>query len=194
MWLPNVCTHPKTEPDPLEPTESIAALVADARRGHDHAWDRLFRRFAPVVHGILLGSVPFTDAEDLTQHVFETALRHLPGLRDDHTFPGWLAKIARNAAMDFHRRPGPVTSIEFEDVPVAARQEDQVDAQRVLQIIRGLPEAYRETLLLRLVEGLSGPEIAVATGLTEGSVRVNLHRGMSLLREAMALPRNEEER
>jgi RNA polymerase sigma-70 factor (ECF subfamily) len=45
-----------------------------------------------------------------------------------------------------------------------------------------MPEAYRETLMLRLVEGMTGPEIAMRTGLTPGSVRVNLHRGMQQLR------------
>ena len=49
-------------------------------------------------------------------------------------------------------------------------------------LIRSLPDAYRETLTLRLVEGMTGPEIAACTGLTEGSVRVNLHRGMKQLR------------
>jgi RNA polymerase sigma-70 factor (ECF subfamily) len=39
--------------------------------------------------------------------------------------------------------------------------------------------------MLRLVEGMTGPEIALRTGLTEGSVRVNLHRGMKLLRERL---------
>jgi RNA polymerase sigma-70 factor (ECF subfamily) len=48
-----------------------------------------------------------------------------------------------------------------------------------------LPETYRETLLLRLVEGMTGPEIAARTGLTSGSVRVNLHRGMQQLREKL---------
>ena len=46
-----------------------------------------------------------------------------------------------------------------------------------------MPEAYSETLTLRLVEGMTGPEIAARTGLTPASVRVNLHRGMKLLRE-----------
>ena len=55
----------------------------------------------------------------------------------------------------------------------------------VLAAIRRLPEAYRETLVLRLVEGLTGPEIAERTGLQPGSVRVNLHRGMQMLREAL---------
>ena len=56
----------------------------------------------------------------------------------------------------------------------------------VLAAIRQLPETYRETLLLRLVEGMTGPEIAARTGLTRGSVRVNLHRGMQQLRELLA--------
>ena len=52
-------------------------------------------------------------------------------------------------------------------------------------MIRSLPEAYRETLVLRLVEGMTGPEIAERTGLTPASVRVNLHRGMKMLREKL---------
>jgi RNA polymerase sigma-70 factor (ECF subfamily) len=55
----------------------------------------------------------------------------------------------------------------------------------VLEAVRQLPEAYRETLLMRLVEGMSGAEISERTGLTPGSVRVNLHRGMALLREKL---------
>jgi RNA polymerase sigma-70 factor (ECF subfamily) len=50
-----------------------------------------------------------------------------------------------------------------------------------------LPEAYRETLVLRLVEGMTGPEIAARTGLTAASVRVNLHRGMKQLREKLGV-------
>ncbi|HKB16102.1 MAG TPA: sigma factor-like helix-turn-helix DNA-binding protein, partial [Planctomycetota bacterium] len=56
------------------------------------------------------------------------------------------------------------------------------DGAEVLRFLRTLPEAYRETLAMRLVEGMSGPQIAAASGLTHGSVRVNLHRGMKLLR------------
>ena len=55
----------------------------------------------------------------------------------------------------------------------------------VLEMVRKLPEAYRETLLMRLVEGMTGDEIAERSGLTPASVRVNLHRGMKLLREKL---------
>src|SRR5207245_10914126 len=64
----------------------------------------------------------------------------------------------------------------------AAEQE----AKAILAVIRALPESYREPLMLRLVEGMTGPEIAARTGLTHGSVRVNLYRGMQLLRKELA--------
>src|SRR5438477_574372 len=59
------------------------------------------------------------------------------------------------------------------------------EAEQVLLAIRSLPEAYREPLILRLVEGMSGPEIAEQVGMTPESVRVNLHRGMKQLREKL---------
>jgi RNA polymerase sigma-70 factor (ECF subfamily) len=172
----------------VDATETLAALVAAARTGQRAALDALFRRFAPVVHGILLARLQPADADDLTQDVLETALTRLPSLREDAAFPGWIVSIARHAAMDAARRRLPLTGVPMEEVADGADIEDRVEARRSLEAIRALPEAYRETLLLRLVEGLTGPEIAERTGLSPGSVRVNLHRGMALLRTALSTP------
>jgi RNA polymerase sigma-70 factor (ECF subfamily) len=87
--------------------------------------------------------------------------------------------IARNGAVDYYRR-APATAELPDDLPGDVHPEGQ--AMQVLAAIRSLPEAYRETLILRLVEGMTGPEIAERTGLTPGSVRVNLHRGLQQLR------------
>jgi RNA polymerase sigma-70 factor (ECF subfamily) len=164
--------------------ETTAVRVRAARAGDEAAIEWLYREFSPVVHGVLLSSMQRADADDLTQDVFETALQRLHQLREPAAFPGWLLRIARHAASDLMRRRGE-TALEAAE-PVCRQQVEYVlDADRALQAIRGLPEAYRETLLLRLVEGLSGPQIAARTGLTEGSVRVNLHRGMGLLRAAL---------
>ncbi len=170
--------------DPVDEA-NMPALVEAARRGSGDAMDALYRRFAPVVHGVLLGYVQKADADDLTQDVFETALQRLGDLREAAAFPAWLLGIARHAALDTKRRRTPLTGVEIEVVDAGATHEDRLDAQRSLAAIRALPEAYRETLMLRLVEGLDGPEIAARTGLTAGSVRVNLHRGMALLRVAL---------
>ena len=157
-------------------------LVRAAQRGDRAAFSSLYTQYARMIHGILLSRVPRLHAEDLVQDVFLTAMQRLSSLRDPAAFGGWLAAIARNRATDHLRRTPQMT--ELPDT-LAAVADDQTEAIAVMAIIRGLPEAYRETLTLRLVEGMTGPEIAARTGLTEGSVRVNLHRGMKQLREQL---------
>jgi RNA polymerase sigma-70 factor, ECF subfamily len=164
-------------------TAADTALVAAARQGDRAAFGQLYARYARMVHGILLARVPGHEVEDLTQDVFLLALRRLASLRDDAAFGGWLAMIARNRANDFHRRSSETAELT-EDV--AADDPSYAEAAVVLAAIRKLPEAYRETLILRLVEGMTGPEIAARTGLTPGSVRVNLHRGMEQLRARLS--------
>ena len=156
--------------------------VEAARAGDRPAFDLLYRRYASMVHGILLSRVSHRDVEDLAQDVFLIVFRRLPELRDPAAFPGWLARIARNRATD-HLRRTPRTEDLPEDLP--SEDPPAAEARAVLRLIRKLPEAYRETLILRFIEGMTGPEIAARTGLTPGSVRVNLHRGMALLRERL---------
>ena len=164
------------------PRES--ALVKAAQRGEPWAHEQLYHLYAPMVHGLLLARVPHGDVDDLLQEVFLQAFNKLPTLRAAGAFGGWLAMIARNRATDFHRRKRQTE--ELSD-GLAQRKSMSAEASEALDAIRALPECYRETLMLRLVEGLSGPEIATRTGLTPASVRVNLHRGMKLLREKLGL-------
>lgn len=159
-----------------------AVLVQDVREGRPGAFERLYARYARMVHGILLARVPRQEAEDLVQDVFLTVHRRLHTLREARAFGGWLAMIARNRAMD-HARREPKHFELPEDVGVAVGPD--AEAAEALDAIRALPEAYREPLILRLVEGMTGLEISERTGLTPGSVRVNLHRGMALLRQSL---------
>ena len=166
-----------------EPAPSLQArLVAAARGGDRAAFGQLYDRFAPMVHGLLLARVPRADVDDLVQDAFLQAMKRLGSLRSPEAFGPWLAAIARNRARD-HWRRGETTVELPEELPGSAHPEGE--AMTVLAAIRRLPEAYRETLVLRLVEGMTGPEIAERTGLTSGSVRVNLHRGLHMLREAL---------
>jgi RNA polymerase sigma-70 factor (ECF subfamily) len=87
--------------------------------------------------------------------------------------------------VDFHRRP--VAEPVPDDIPTPTPR--RAEALAALAAIQSLPEAYRETLVLRLVEGMTGDEIARRTGLTPASVRVNLHRGMKRLREVLECKR-----
>ena len=171
-----------TDPPRPEPEEEVRWIRA-ARSGDGRAFECLYRRYASMVHGILLARVPRSSVEDLVQDVFFAVFRRLSALRDPAAFPGWLAAIARNHATDHLRR-----SPRAEELPgeIASEDSSDTEAAEILEAVRGLPDAYRETLVLRLVEGMTGPEIAARTGLTPGSVRVNLHRGMARLREKLA--------
>ena len=159
-----------------------AGFVRAAADGDRAAFEALYERYARMVHGILLVRVKPADAEDLVQDVFLSAYRKLSGLRSPEAFGGWLAAIARNRATQYHRDLRTEELAQRGAAP-AMFTDSQNGAFEVLDIIRKLPEAYRETLILRLVEGMTGPEIAERTGLTPDSVRVNLCRGIKLLRE-----------
>ncbi len=162
-----------------------ARLVQAAQQGDRTAFGELYAQYARMVHGVLLTRVPRLEVDDLLQDVFLQAMQRLPGLRDPLAFGGWLAAIARNRATDHLRRAPRATELPADLPALEAREGDRADALAVLDIIRSLSTAYQETLVLRLVEGMTGPEIAVRTGLTPASVRVNLHRGMKQLRERL---------
>jgi RNA polymerase sigma-70 factor (ECF subfamily) len=166
----------------LNETAVEAVLVSAALEGDRDGFARLYDLYAPLVHGILLARVPRAEVDDLVQDIFLHAYRKLDTLRDKAAFGPWIAMIARNRAIDFHRRSR--ETVELTDDLRGSNTSD-ARANEILELIRNLPDAYRETLALRLVEGMTGPEIAARTGLTPASVRVNLHRGMKLLRQKL---------
>jgi RNA polymerase sigma-70 factor, ECF subfamily len=175
------------EAAPAQPLahDETPALVKAAQSGDRAAFARLYQRYGPVVHGVLLARVGRNDAEDLVQEVFLAAWRRLGSLRDPRAVGAWLCATARHAAATSRRGPARPASLTGD--PAGGHTTDaSEEGAAALAAIRALPEAYRETLVLRLVEGLTGPQIAAAMGMTEGSVRVNLHRGMVLLKERLA--------
>ena len=177
MLLTSPQAHAAEQPEAIE-LVLVRAVLAGDRDG----FTRLYDLYAPLVHGILLARVPRAEVDDLVQDIFLHAFKKLHTLRDGASFGPWIAMIARNRAVDFHRRTR--ETVEISDELRGSETHDS-RAKEILELIRKLPEAYRETLVLRLVEGMTGPEIAARTGLTAASVRVNLHRGMKLLREQL---------
>lgn len=179
MMRPSASTISELSPD--------RDLVRAARAGDRVAYGKLYQRYAPMVHGVLLARVAPDHVDDLLQEVFLKAMTQITHLREGDHFGGWIAAIARNRATDHYRQRREMQSIEDFAGSIATRgaPDSQAEARIALAAIQSLPEAYRETLALRLVEGMTGPEIANRIGLTPESVRVNLHRGMKLLRERL---------
>ncbi len=174
------------EPAPRAVPLPTARAAADG--GHD--LEALYRRFAALAHGIALAHLGSDEADDVVQDVFLRVSEGRARLRDPEALPGWIAATARHAALDRlrarTRRPGSESaSVAARAAPEPPRGDDDL-RRRVLAAIGSLPEAYREALVLRLVEGLDGPSIAALTGHTPGGVRVHLHRGLELLRPLLA--------
>jgi RNA polymerase sigma-70 factor, ECF subfamily len=167
----------------LEREATVGELVVAVQRGNRDAFATLYQRFHRIVHAIVLAHLRFNDSADVVQDVFAEVWLKVVTLREPAAFPGWIITLARRRAIDHVRKRGPITSETADDI--AVEPPPHVEAIAALAAIRALPETYRETLIMRLVEGLTGPEIAERTGMTSDSVRVHLHRGMKLLRDKL---------
>ena len=170
--------------DLSEKVKAESLLVERVCDGDREAFDELYQMFAPLVHGIVLARVPRVEVDDVVQEVFLAAYKNLRTLRDRNAVGAWLVMIARNCATEFYRKTKQTEELS-EDY--SRSDNSETEAREILAAIRALPEAYKETLTLRLVEGLTGAEIAEQSGLTPDSVRVNLHRGMKLLRHKLGV-------
>lgn len=167
-----------------QPVTAETRLVERISSGDERAFGELYKLYAPMVHGIILARVPYEEVDDIAQEVFLSAYKNLKMLRDADAVGPWLGSIARNRVVEFYRRSRPTE--ELTDHFTSA-DTPHAEANEIMAAIHSLPVAYAETLVLRLVEGMTGPEIATRTGLTPESVRVNLHRGMKLLRQKLGI-------
>src|SRR5258708_13478553 len=176
-------TQPLSAPETAEPSVE-ATLIEAVLNGERDRFARLYEMYAPMVHGILLARVPRAEVDDLVQDIFLHALRKLHTLRNSDAFGGWLAMITRNRAMDFYRSSK--ETVEVTEKTAVAKSPNRT-ALEILDLIRSLPEAYRETLALRFVEGMTGPEIPSPTAPTPPPLRLNLPRQVKLLPERMGV-------
>lgn len=170
-----------------------AALVAAARSGDAAAFGELYERHRDAVYRFCLARTGSAhEAEDLTSEVFVKALRAIARYQERGVpFVSYLYRIARNAAIDRSRSRRPTLPVEDaasldsgQDVEREAIQG--TDRATLLAALARLKPDHREVLVLRFVEGLSGPEAALMLGRTEGAVRILQHRAMQRLRCAFA--------
>src|SRR6266576_5503057 len=140
MLLMSPEAKPSIEQEPNEIAIEVV-LVKAVLEGDRNVFGRLYDLYAPLVHGILLARVPRAEVDDLVQDIFLHALRKLHTLRNAGAFGGWLAMITRNRAMDFYRSSR--ETVEVTEKTAVAKSPNRT-AMEILDLIRSLPEAYRE--------------------------------------------------
>ena len=127
-----------------------------------------------------------TRAEDAAQQTWLQVLRNWERINalDWDSAAKYLVVAARNAALDMLKKERWNTSMP-EDWDPPAPEDGQGEYQRLVELIRSLPEAYRRVLELRFVAEWSISDIARELGLKESTVSTKVQRGRRLLLDAM---------
>jgi RNA polymerase sigma-70 factor (ECF subfamily) len=179
-------------------SDTDTALITRARSGDRPAFEELVRRTSRLVFARLYLDTGCADrSEDLLQETFLHAFRALPKLADPAGFRPWLLSIAHNALIDDARRSTrlkrlkpPPSDTSLSDLASAGPAPDEVAErtemrQRVLAVLRSLPEEYRLPVTLRYIAGADFDAISLQLGITNGSLRGLLHRGLKMLRDRL---------
>lgn len=166
----------------------------------------LFENYADAIYRLALSIVGDESlAEDIVQETFLSALTHRQQFEGRSKISTWLYRIAYNASHDRLRKkteeplpdedgqaddetplPHPKTIIEWRWMPedILANREMRRELENA---VKALPESLRVVFTLRDIEGLSTEETAEATGISEGAVKVRLHRARLELRERLSV-------
>jgi RNA polymerase sigma-70 factor (ECF subfamily) len=188
------------DPDPAPLSVDDAALVLQSQGGDRAAFEQLVRRTARLLFSRLyLETGDAHKAEDLVQETFLIAWRSIGQVTEPAGFRTWLFSVAHSALVDATRREGrkkragtkSATGTDALEAladtapapPEAAASREQ--RERVLRVLRSMPDEYRLPLTLRYLGGADYDTIGRQLGLTNGSLRGLLNRGMAKLRERM---------
>jgi len=176
---------------------SDADLVTLAIGGGESSFEELVRRYQrPIVSYVYRMLNDYDLSLDVTQEVFIKVYNSLDRYSCDYKFSTWLYRIAHNAAIDHLRRNSMnAQSLETENsdgtyqlqiespnpTPEQDRERSEWRAE-IETVVRQLPAAYRDLILLRHSRDMSYDEIADVTGLPLGTVKNRLFRAREMMR------------
>jgi RNA polymerase sigma-70 factor (ECF subfamily) len=198
-----------TETESYSPTTVFSSLdlISECQQGSPPdptAFRELMRRYQPVVDRLLYHLAPdWQDRHDLAQEVWIRVYRHLPRLQDPLKFRSWLGRITTNLFYDELRkrkRHRPLVSLdatismpngdmEWELPTTVPGPEEHLTTQEFYDqlhvAVQDLPEVFRQTIILREIQGMSYEEIAELTGVSLGTVKSRIARARSRLQATL---------
>jgi RNA polymerase sigma-70 factor (ECF subfamily) len=191
----------KAAPNPEADAERIRRVLA----GEKHLFHELIRPCERPIYFLLLSILRNeTEAEDAAQEAVIKIYRNLHMFRGESQFRTWALSIARNEGLGRLRKAEsrredsldalsddqagdftPAILTSWRQVPADALEQKEL-GELLRQAIAGLPEIYRNVVLLRDIEEMDVRDTAAALGITEGAVKVRLHRARALLQRSLA--------
>jgi len=180
----------------------LAEMARKAQRGDAAAFESLIRSSARLLYAhVLLKTHDRSRTDDILQETYLAAWRGIRNLKDPAHVTTWLCTLAGNMAIDHARRATAakrdtartqsceaLAALATPDPQPAQQLEQQEQCERLIGLLEGLPEDYRQPLMMRYLAGADYATIRSTLGLTDGALRGLLHRGMALLREQMNAP------
>jgi len=176
---------------------SDADLITSAIAGRDDGFEELVRRYQrPIISYVYRMLNDYDSSLDVTQEVFIKVYNSLDRYSCDYKFSTWLYRIAHNAAIDHLRRnsvnPQSLETesgdgayqlqIESPDPTPEQQRERSEWRSEIEAVVKLLPAAYRDLILLRHSRDLSYEEIAEVTALPLGTVKNRLFRAREMMR------------
>jgi RNA polymerase sigma-70 factor (ECF subfamily) len=173
-------------------------LITKAISGREDGFEELVRRYQrPITAYIYRMLSDYESSLDVTQEVFIKVYNSLERYSSDYKFSTWLYRIAHNAAIDHIRRNSAnLQSLETENTdgtyqlqlesPLLTPEQERERSEwrsEIEAVVKRLPSAYKELILLRHAQDLSYDEIAEVTNLPLGTVKNRLFRAREMMRE-----------
>lgn len=173
-------------------------LVATATTGVEGSFEELVRRYQRPISAYVYRMVgDYEAALDLTQEIFIKVYGSLARYRSEFKFSTWIYKIAHNSAVDHLRRnagrerslssgiEGDQYELPIESGSLSPEQESERKERRleIEAVVRSLPNAYRELIVLRHSQDLTYEEIVEVTRLPLGTVKNRLFRAREMMRQ-----------
>ncbi len=193
------------EDDPVvvEPDEDESLLLTRLREGDEDSYAELVRSHGGRMYAVALRlTTNAEDARDAVQQAFLQAFKHIDAFEGRSSLGTWLHRIAVNEALQLlrsrRRREQSVDELlpRFDALgcrveprgrvpPTEALVERHEARIQVRRCIERLPDVFRIVLVLRDIEGFSTGETAEMLGITDGAVKMRLHRARSALKKLL---------
>ena len=185
--------------------EFEAECIRRIQAGEKHVFHDLIRPCERAIYFMLLSLLGNeAEAEDAAQETVIKVYLNLHLFRGESQFRTWVLSIARNEGLGRLRKLGnrredsldaetdeqtgdytPAILTSWREVPTEALERKEL-GEMLRDAIASLPEIYRNVVLLRDIEEMDIRETAGVLGVSEGAVKVRLHRARALLQRALA--------
>lgn len=165
---------------------SLEELIDKCKKGDRRAQEQLYRQYSNILFGICLKySRNKSEAEDSLHDSFMTIFEKISQYKSKGSFEGWIKRITINTVLQKYRKEEYLKVVSDnvkEEVEVETEYAD-IELQTLLQYIQELPNKYRITFNLYVLDGYSHKEISSMLGTSPGTSKSNLARARMILKE-----------